>query len=58
MPSTHALPFDPAAVLLTADIFEATLNEAKAQPLSRHLLAKLVREVLGLRDGVLLPTLD
>jgi len=57
MPSTHALPFDPAAVLLTADTFEATLNEAKALriPFSRHALAKQIR---GIRDGALLPTLD
>ena len=57
MPSAHALPFDPAAVLLTADIFEATLNEAKALriPLSRQALAKRIR---GIRDGALLPTLD
>jgi hypothetical protein len=58
MPSTHVLPFDPAAVALTDDVTDATLNEAKALPLSRQLLAKLVRDILGLRDGALLPTLD
>jgi transposase-like protein len=34
---------------------ETTLNEAKAQPLPRHLLAKRIR---GMHDGALLPTLD
>jgi hypothetical protein len=58
MPSTHVLPFDPATVALTADGTEATLNEAKALPLSRHLLAKLVRDILKLSEGALLPTLD
>jgi hypothetical protein len=57
MSSTHDISF-PAAVALTADITEATLNEAKALQLSRHLLAKLVRDILRLRDGALLPTLD
>ena len=58
MSSTHDISFDPAAVALTADITDATLNEAKALPLSRHLLAKLMRDILGLRDRALLPTLD
>jgi hypothetical protein len=38
----HALPFDPAAVSLIAEMAEAILNEAKAQPLPRHLLAKRI----------------
>jgi len=58
MPNTHDIAFDPAAVSLTADIAEATLNEAKALPLSRHLLARRIRGILRLRDGALLPTLD
>ena len=52
---THALPFDPAALSLIAEMAEATLNEATAQPLPRHLLAKRIR---GMHDGALLPTLD
>jgi hypothetical protein len=52
---THALPFDTAALSLIAEMTETTLNEAKAQPLPRHLLAKRIRDM---HDGALLPTLD
>jgi len=53
--ANHALPFDPAGVSLIVEMAEATLNEAKAQPLPRHLLAKRIR---GMHNDALLPALD
>jgi len=58
MPNTHDIAFDPAAVSLTADIAEATLNEAKALSISEHLYAILMTSIIRLGDVALLSTLD